>query len=65
MAFRICIVFNALLVAAVFACAGAASPACAQVNETVLWTFSGGIDGAEPTSGVIADGRGGFTERLS
>jgi uncharacterized repeat protein (TIGR03803 family) len=55
---RVGIAFYALLSAAAFVCAGAAVSAQAQVKETVLWTFSGGIDGSSPVTGVIADGRG-------
>jgi uncharacterized repeat protein (TIGR03803 family) len=58
MGFGIRFVFYALLAATAFICAGAAIPAQAQVKETVLWSFSGGIDGSSPDTGVIADGRG-------
>jgi hypothetical protein len=58
MGFRIRIAFYALLAAAVAICAGAASPAQAQVKETVLYSFSGGADRLSPYVGLIADERG-------
>jgi hypothetical protein len=45
------------LVVVVFA-VGFGYPAHAQVAETVLWSFSGGGDGANPVAGLISDERG-------
>jgi uncharacterized repeat protein (TIGR03803 family) len=55
---RVCSHFCLLVAAAAFIFAGGASPARAQVMETVLWSFSGGIDGSSPNAGVVADERG-------
>lgn len=70
MGYRVRIAFNALhrlsahlcLPVAAAALVGA-SPADAQVKETVLYSFSGGNDGAGPAAGVITDETGRYTER--
>jgi hypothetical protein len=61
MGFRIRVALYGLVAAAALVCV--ASPAQAQVKETVLYAFSGGSDGGFPTSTLIADGTGGFMER--
>jgi hypothetical protein len=58
MGFGIRILFYAPLAAAGFIYVGAASPAQARVKETVLYSFSGGSDGAAPQAGLIADETG-------
>ena len=58
MGFTIRYVLCALLAAAALVRVGATSPADAQVQQTVLWTFLGGNDGAAPSASLIADERG-------
>jgi len=59
MGFRTRVVLCGLLAAAALVCAGAATSAYAQVQQNILWTFSGSSDGAAPEGGgLIADERG-------
>ena len=58
MGFRTRIVFYGLVAAVAAVCVGAAVSAQAQVKRTVIYSFSGGIDGSEVYPGVIADARG-------
>jgi uncharacterized repeat protein (TIGR03803 family) len=65
------IAFNALrrlsahlrlpVAAAAFVCAGIASPAYAQVTETVLHAFSGGADGGSVYGGLLLDATGALS----